>query len=72
MIGEIIPIVLLVLCLFVAICLIASKFSNNLWFCNFWGWHTPKNEQGFDGMSFTSYCKRCDKRILQDSEGNWF
>lgn len=41
-------------------------------FHNFMGWHLPKDECGFDGCSFTSTCKICNKKILQDSQGNWF
>lgn len=43
-----------------------------IWFCDHMGWHFPGNTQGFDGCSFTSTCARCGKKILQDSQGNWF
>jgi len=36
------------------------------------GWHSPDLKIGFDGCSFTSTCKHCGKKILQDSQGNWF
>ena len=37
------------------------------------GWHNGMGEViGFDGASPTSRCDRCDKRVLQDSQGNWF
>ena len=35
-------------------------------------WHIPDDSQSFDGASFCSKCKLCDKEILQDSQGNWF
>ena len=36
------------------------------------GWHEPKDEEKYDGCSYTSVCKYCGKRIMQDSQGNWF
>jgi len=36
------------------------------------GWHKPTDQQGWDGCSFTSTCKHCGKKIMQDSQGNWF
>ena len=36
------------------------------------GWHIPIEEVGFDGCSFISKCKFCGKKIMQDSQGNWF
>lgn len=43
-------------------------------FLCFWlDWHVPgKNRISFDGASLASTCKRCNQRILQDSQGNWF
>lgn len=36
------------------------------------GWCTPDDMQNFDGCSWESKCKHCKKKILQDSQGNWF
>lgn len=38
------------------------------------GWHRPDYTIGVwdDGISYCSRCKHCGKRILQDSQGNWF
>lgn len=36
------------------------------------GWHTPNDKLSFDGHSIGSKCNVCGKRILQDSQGNWF
>jgi hypothetical protein len=38
------------------------------------GWHRPKEdeENTFDEINTYNYCKYCGKRILQDSQGNWF
>lgn len=47
-----------------------SKFRKFL--CNVLGWHKPKDEVYFDGCSFVSVCRFCGKKILQDSQGNWF
>jgi len=44
------------------------------WFYhNILGWHLPNNKpQEFDGCSFHTHCKICNKEIMQDSQGNWF
>ena len=42
------------------------------WFCNKMGWHLTPIAQGFDGCSFTGTCPRCEKHVLEDSQGNWF
>ncbi len=39
------------------------------------GWHDAKGwngAKGFDGASLTGICSRCNKRVLMDSQGNWF
>ena len=35
-------------------------------------WGFPNESRGFDGCSFTSTCRLCGGRLLQDSQGNWF
>ena len=35
-------------------------------------WHMPVNEKNFDGYMNHSVCKYCGKRIVQDSQGNWW
>lgn len=41
--------------------------------CKWLGWHVPDNRNiTFDGCSMGSRCLYCKKRILQDSQGNWF
>lgn len=40
--------------------------------CNILDWHIPKMPTEFDGASYCSKCKYCDREILQDSQGNWF
>lgn len=42
------------------------------WFCNHMGWHLRPNAIGFDGCSPNGTCPRCDKKVMQDSQGNWF
>jgi hypothetical protein len=43
-----------------------------VWFCNHLGWHVAPKEQGYDGASLYGRCPRCHKRVLQDSQCNWF
>lgn len=40
--------------------------------CKWLDWHSPMEYQLFDGCSYSSFCKRCKGRILQDSNGDWF
>lgn len=40
--------------------------------CNILDWHKPQKQIGFDGASFCSTCRYCNREILQDSQGNWF
>lgn len=36
------------------------------------GWHKPVDKVEQCGPSNISTCKYCGKRIMQDSQGNWF
>ncbi len=36
------------------------------------GWHKPNKMITRLGVNNVSYCRYCDKRILQDSQGGWF
>lgn len=48
-------------------------YKNKLkFFCKFPGWHKAPLKQGFDGASFHGKCPRCGKKVLQDSNGDWF
>lgn len=41
--------------------------------CNVMGWHQPfEGRKAFDGSSYVSVCRHCNRKILQDSQGNWF
>ena len=56
--------------------LITLAFLNKYlpkWFCdNFGHWHLAPTVASFDGCSFIGTCPRCEKTVLQDSQGNWF
>jgi len=43
-----------------------------VWFCKILGGHIAPTKQGFDGCSKNGICPRCGKKVLQDSQGNWF
>ena len=67
--------IILNLVLVLGILLIIDKldFKNKLkFFCKFPGWHKAPLHQGFDGASFNGKCPRCNKKVLQDSNGDWF
>jgi hypothetical protein len=36
------------------------------------GWHLQPLQLGFDGCSLFGICPYCGKKVLQDSQGNWF
>ncbi len=40
--------------------------------CDRLAYHAPGVACGFDGATVTSHCRKCGKRIGQDSQGNWF
>jgi len=41
--------------------------------CHDWlDWGYPKSDISFDGCSFTSNCRFCVRRLLRDSQSNWF
>jgi hypothetical protein len=42
------------------------------WACDHLDWHKPCPPWGFDGASLSGRCCRCGRRVLQDSQGNWF
>jgi hypothetical protein len=57
--------------------------KNWLWLCQTMGWHLQpgsikttysfkSSNITFDGCSAQGICPRCGKRVLQDSQGNWF
>ena len=36
------------------------------------GWHKPNDNYERRGINIISTCKICGKKIMQDSQGNWF
>ena len=71
MIGTTSVIFILLFTLF--ICMFLSKIQpNNIFWCRYFFWHRAPKEQMFDGASNYGRCPRCNKRVLQDSQGNWY
>ena len=65
----------LAIVMLVSLVLVLTAIFNNklpVWFCHKMGWHLAPKKMGFDGCSFTGECPRCGKKVLQDSQGNWF
>lgn len=50
----------------------SRKGWNKKFFHDIMGWHEPTKNITFNGVSYCSHCKYCKKRIMQDSQGNWF
>ena len=43
------------------------------WTCDHLDWHNGRGANvGFDGASLTARCSQCNRRVLMDSQGNWF
>ena len=46
--------------------------------CDFLGWHNGKgavpqyDEYDVFFVNLASYCSRCGRRVIMDSQGNWF
>jgi len=40
--------------------------------CDIMGWHYEPAAKGFDGVSLNGRCPNCKRRVLCDSQGNWF
>lgn len=42
------------------------------WFCDHLDWHKTPEQVGFDGCSQNGRCPRCSRRVLADSNGDYF
>lgn len=40
--------------------------------CDILDRHSPTKNIRVDGINLKSYCKHCRRKIMQDSQGNWF
>ena len=63
--------------------IIALAFLNEYlpfrWFCDKLGWHCAPEEHARSGIDNRNcmihrrgICPRCGKKVMQDSQGNWF
>ena len=44
-----------------------------LWLCQRLGWHDGEGRiDSFDGCNVHSTCSVCGKKVMLDSQGNWF
>lgn len=50
----------------------SRKGWNKKFFHDTMGWHEPTKNITFNGVCYCSRCKYCKKKIMQDSQGNWF
>ena len=42
------------------------------WFCDHMDWHKTPERAGFDGCSLNGVCPRCNRKVLSDSNGDYF
>jgi len=42
------------------------------WFCDHLDWHKTPSVVHFDGCSTNGVCPRCNRRVLEDSNGDYF
>ena len=42
------------------------------WFCDHMDWHKTPERVDFDGCSLNGICPRCKRRVLSDSNGDYF
>jgi hypothetical protein len=46
------------------------KFA--LWRCRVLDWHKAPKAVAVNGPNMTGRCPRCNARVCEDSQGNWF
>jgi hypothetical protein len=51
---------------------LCSRWLPRWYACDAMGWHIRPVATGFDGASLNGQCPRCHKKVMQDSQGNWF
>ena len=70
-IGEILPFVVAIGS-WIGLMILMEWLKRFRWTCKL-GWHDGYGlTNGFDGCSFTGVCSKCGKKVLMDSQGNWF
>lgn len=55
----------------ILLCL-CSRWLPKWYACDGMGWHKAPQSIGFDGCSNNGVCPRCNRSVMQDSQGNWF
>lgn len=65
--------VVIVIVLPALLCLYDKVFGTQ-YSCKAFGWHNGNGstEKTFDGASLHAICSKCDKEVMQDSQGGWF
>lgn len=72
-IVEIILCIMIPLWIMGVICWLSDGHIFGRFFHRFLDWHFPDDSpQTFDGVNIHARCRFCGKRIMQDSQGNWF
>ena len=54
--------------------LLIDKFSGNRckFLCKYLGWHKEPKNIMVERINFKGTCPRCGKKVMMDSQGNWF
>jgi len=70
--GVVVALLTFMLITPIGLCLYDLRFGTS-YSCRIWGWHNGKGgTKSFDGCSVHAICSKCDKEVMQDSQGNWF
>lgn len=64
-------IIVIILCLPLII-MPFNRFIKSSWPCRFFGWHLTPHNINIKGINYIGKCPRCNKEVMQDSQGNWF
>lgn len=52
---------------------LSDKWKGTHYLCDILGWHNgDAGKQIFNGINYVAACSKCNRKVLMDSQGNWF
>lgn len=64
--------IIAVLIVFILLSIPFRKYLPKWYTCELMYWHGDVDVVGYNGCSVVGKCLKCDKKVMQDSQGNWF